>query len=342
MSLKNLNVTKIRKNLILKLSNKKIKTLFKQFEKNFDIGKEQFAVAVSGGPDSLALAFLTKVFAIKHNLKTKYFIVDHKLRDESTIEANTVKKILRNVNIKAEILTWKGKKPTSNIQSHARKKRYELLFSKCKKLRISNLVIGHHIDDLFENFFIRMIRGSGLKGLTSLEKKTKINSINLLRPLLDFEKKDLEFISTQVFDFFVKDISNENINFKRVQIRKIICQFKNSGLDKNKLFLTLKNLKISNNAIKFYAEQNKRLNSYLSNKKDTLFLNEVFFKQPYEVVFRSLSDSLKLMGRNYFSPRGKKVDGILDKIKKNTLKKETLSGCFIKKVNQTIIITKES
>ena len=62
MSLKNLNVIKTRKNLVSKLSNKKIKNLFKIFEKNFQI-KESFAVAVSGGPDSLALAFLTKIFA---------------------------------------------------------------------------------------------------------------------------------------------------------------------------------------------------------------------------------------------------------------------------------------
>ena len=58
MSLKNLNVIKTPKNLVSKLSNSKIKNLFRIFEKNFKI-KESFAVAVSGGPDSLSLAFLT-------------------------------------------------------------------------------------------------------------------------------------------------------------------------------------------------------------------------------------------------------------------------------------------
>ncbi len=341
MSLKNLNATKTRKNLVLKLSNKKIKKLYKSFEKNFDTQNEGFVVAVSGGPDSLALAFLTKIFSIKHNLRTKYFIVDHKLRKNSTSEANKTRKILSNFGINVELITWKGKKPTSNIQSRARKKRYELLFSKCKSLKIRNLITGHHFDDLFENFFIRMIRGSGLKGLVSLEKKTSFDSINLIRPLLDFEKKNLEFISKYVFNFFIKDPSNKNINFKRVQIRQIIDQFKMIGLDKDKLFLTLKNLKSSNNTIKFYVEQNKKLNSHLSKKNHTLILNEVFFKQPSEVVFRSLSESLKLIGGSYFFPRGKKVDNILKKIRKNKLKKETLSGCIIKKVNQTVIITKE-
>ena len=75
MSLKNLNATKIRKDLVSKLSNKRIQNLFKEFEKNFAI-YDSFAVAVSGGPDSLALAFLAKVYSIKYNLRSKYLIVD--------------------------------------------------------------------------------------------------------------------------------------------------------------------------------------------------------------------------------------------------------------------------
>ena len=340
MSPKNLNVIKTHKNLVLKLSNNKIKNLFRIFEKNFEL-KETFAVAVSGGPDSLALAFLTKIFAIKHNLKSRYFIVNHRLRKEATSEAQKVKKILSNFGINAELLNWNGKKPTSNIQSLARKKRYNLLFSKCKKLNISNLVIGHHLDDLFENFFIRMIRGSGLKGLVSFGKKTVINEINLIRPLLDFEKKDLEFISNHIFNFFVKDPSNENEDFKRIRIRKTINNLKLSGLEKDKLFLTLKNLKSSNEAIIFYSKQNIKLNSYLDKKNKKLYLNKIFFNQPYEVKFRSFSDSIKIIGGRYFSARGKKIDNILKMIEKGVLKKETLAGCIIKKVNQTVIISKE-
>ena len=340
MSLKNLNAIKTPKNFLSKLLNKRIRELYKEFENNFDLN-QKFAVAVSGGSDSLALAFLAKVFSIKYNLDCKFFIVDHKLRKASTIEAKKVQKILSNHGIKSEILSWNGKKPTSNIQSLARKKRYELLFSKCKSLRISNLVTGHHLDDLFENFFIRMIRGSGLKGLVSLEKKTKLASINLIRPLLDFEKKDLRFISNYVFNFFVNDPSNVNTKFQRIKLRNIISEFKNNGLDKNKLFLTLKNLKRSNQALIFYIEQNKKQNSFLYKDNNEAVLNENFFIHPYEVVFRSLSDILKIIGDKYNFTRGKKIDLILDKINKNTLKKETLAGCVIKKVNHTVIITKE-
>ena len=173
MSLKNLSVkNKIPKLLKNKLNNKKIHQIYKRFEKSININ-EKFIVAVSGGPDSLALAFLAKIYSIKKKIKVKFFIVDHKLRSESTKEAQLVRRNLKKYTINAEILTWRGLKPLKNIQSIARKKRYELLFKKCDQLSIKNIFLGHHQDDLFENFFIRLLRGSGLKGLISFEKKSR-------------------------------------------------------------------------------------------------------------------------------------------------------------------------
>ena len=110
MSHKNLSVkTKTPKLFKDKLKIKKINQIYTKFEKSLDIN-DGFAVAVSGGPDSLALAFLAKIFSIKKKLISKFFIVDHKLRQESTKEAKTVKRVLKKYSIKGEILTWKEKK----------------------------------------------------------------------------------------------------------------------------------------------------------------------------------------------------------------------------------------
>ena len=340
MSLKNLNANKTHKVILEKLSNKKIKYLFNIFEKELAV-EDKFAVALSGGPDSLALAFLSKVYSIKHNLYVKFFIIDHKLRRDSSAEAKKVKKELKRFKINVEIFNWNGKKPKTNIQSIARKKRYDLLFSECKKNKIGNLLLGHHLDDLYENLFIRIIRGSGLKGLASFEKINKIGDIKLIRPLLTFDKTDLIFISKYVFNFFIEDPSNKNIKFRRVRIRNFINDLKEEGFDKNKLFLTTKNLRRSNQALSFYVEQNKKINSFFNQKKNQLFLSEKFFKNPYEIIFRSLTDSIKLIGGKYNAVRGKKIDVILKKIGNNVLVKETLGGCIIKKVNQTVIISKE-
>jgi tRNA(Ile)-lysidine synthase len=341
MSLKNLSaIIKIPKLLQSKLDNKKVNQIYEKFEKSLNIN-QNFVVAVSGGPDSLALAFLAKIYSIKNKVICKYFIIDHKLRPESTKEAKIVKHVLKQNLIDAEILTWKGKKPIKNIQSNARKKRYELLFAKCKKLKINNILLGHHQDDLFENFFIRILRGSGLKGLISLDKKSKIENKNLLRPLLDQKKEDLVFLSKYVFDFYVQDPSNEDEKFQRIKIRKFIKELKDNGLDKKKFNKTIKNLKYSNTVVDFYTNENLKKNTFFSAKKNKLILNKDFFLQPYEVTFRSLSESIKLIGKKYYSVRGKKIDKIINQIGNNELFRATLGGCIIEKVNQTVIISKE-
>ena len=341
MSLKNLSVRKKIPNIYKsRLSNHRVNKIFKKFEKSFKIDTN-FIVAVSGGADSLALAFLTKVYALKKNLNPRYFIVDHKLRKESTYEAYKVKKILKSLKINSQVLTWKGKKPVSNIQSLARSKRYELLFLKCKKLKISNLVLGHHIDDVIENFFLRMARGSGLKGLVSLGTNTQIENINLIRPLIKFDKKDLIFLSKFIFNFYVDDPTNDDIKFNRIKVRNLIKRFEDFGLDKKKFQLTIENLKKSDQSIKFYVEKNKKENSIFNYRKNELILKDNFFDNSYEVIFRSLSDLIHLVGKKPNFVRGKKIENILNKIKEQKLRKETLGGCVIKMVNHTVILTKE-
>ena len=341
MSLKNLSVkNKIPKLFKNKLNIKRINQIFKKFEKSLNI-EEDFAVAVSGGPDSLALAFLAKVFSLKKEISSKFFIVDHKLRSGSTIEAKMVQKALKQIYVNSEILTWKGKKPSKNIQSVARTKRYELLSAQCDKYNIKNILLGHHQDDLFENFFIRMLRGSGLKGLISLDFKSEINNKKLLRPLLNQKKDDLVFISQKIFNFFVEDPTNKDEKFQRIKIRKLIEELKKNGLDKKKFLKTINNLKISNRSINFYVNENLKKNTYFLKKDNKLIINKTFFQQPYEIIFRSFSESIKLIGEKYYSTRGKKLDKILNNLTNNHSFKGTLGGCIIEKVSQTVIISKE-
>ena len=341
MSLKNLSVKiKIPKLLINKLKNKKIGQIYDDFEKNISLN-QNFVVAVSGGPDSLALAFLAKIYSIKKKLNAKFFIIDHKLRSESSKEALLVKKALKKNLINSAILTWRGHKPKSNIQSLARSERYRLLFEKSEKLKINNILLGHHQDDMFENFFIRILRGSGLKGLISLNKKTNIENKILFRPLLDLKKEDLVYISKKVFNFYITDPSNENDKYLRVKVRKMINELQKNGLDKKKFNETINNLKNSNEVISFYVSKNLSNNSFFLKKEHRLILKKEFFLQPHEVIFRSLTESLRLIGKKYYPVRGKKLNNIIRDIENNRLSKATLGGCIIENVNQTVLISKE-
>ena len=231
MSPKNLNVSnKTHKNLLNKLRDKRIFQIYRKFENILKLNQD-FIVGVSGGPDSLALCFLSKIYSIKKSCNAYYYIVDHRLRKNSSNEAQSVKKLLKKYNIKSDILKWYGKKPISNIQSLARNKRYSLLINQAKKLNIKNILTGHHIDDLYENFFIRISRGSGLNGLVSFSEKTQTGNIDIVRPLINFEKKHLNYVTTKIFKSYIQDPSNEDNKYKRVRIRKLIKNLQNDGLD---------------------------------------------------------------------------------------------------------------
>ena len=100
---------KTHKQNISFLKNRKISKVYSEFSSSLN-AMENLAVAVSGGPDSLALAYLAKCYSIKKKITVKFFLVDHKLRPESTKEATSVKKLLQKVGITCKVLKWKGKK----------------------------------------------------------------------------------------------------------------------------------------------------------------------------------------------------------------------------------------
>ena len=344
MSLKNLNVkNRNHKKTLSHLRNKKISKIYKEFSSLLST-KENFVVAVSGGPDSLSLAFLAKCFSLINKVKVSYFIVDHKLRRESSKEAKYVNNLLKKIDIKCKILSWNGKKPANNIQAIAREKRYQLLANECKRNKINNLLVGHHLDDVLENFIIRLTRGSGLKGLISFNKRTKYKSenLNILRPLLDLNKENLVFISKKVFKFYIKDPSNRNEDFKRIRVRKLLQSLEKEGLDKNKLVLTINNLKDSDQSIKFYENKNMKENTIFLKEKKTCILKKEFFDQAHEVILRSLTTIIQTIGKKYYPTRGKSIDELINRINNKSFSKITLGGCFIERTNETILISKEN
>ena len=344
MNQKNLNVqNKKHKKILSQLNQTKISKIYNEFSTSLNV-KEGLAVAVSGGPDSLALAYLTKCYSLKNKIKVKYYLVNHKLRKEASSEAEKVKKILKKIDINCTILNWNGKKPTKNIQALARDKRYSLLTNECKKNNIKYLLLGHHLNDLLENFLIRITRGSGLNGLISLSKNTKYRDqdLNIIRPLLNLEKKDLLYISNKIFSFFIEDPSNINENYKRTRIRNLFYALEKEGLDIKKLKLTINNLKDSDKSIKFYVNKNLKKNVFFLKRKQIYILNHNFFDQSHEIIFRSLTKLIQKLGKKHYPARGKSINELIQGIVDKSFTKVTLGGCFVERVNETILISKES
>jgi len=327
------------------LKDLKIKKIYLTFKKQlfFQIKNEKFCIGVSGGPDSLALAFLGKIFSKEFNSKFIALIIDHNLRKQSESEARKVKKILTKHKIRTRILTWKGKIPKSNIQFNARNIRYFLLNKECNKLDIKNLVLAHHEGDLIENFFIRLFRGSGLKGLSSLniKKHSENNILNLIRPLINTKKNELIYISKKVFKFYLTDPSNFKEKFLRTRIRNYLDKFKLDGLDINKVKLTLNNLQLANESINFYKEKSiKNYTRYL--QRHACFVSYGLFNyESEEVIFRVICDIISKVSGKYYPPRGKDVKNLITGIQSKKFKKATLGGCIIEKTYNILIFRKE-
>ena len=91
-----------------------------------------------------------------------------------------------------------------------------------------------------------------------------------------FKKKDLIYISNYIFKEFIKDPSNDNQDFKRVRVRKLLENLSLEGLDQNKLDTTINNLSYSNKAIKYAVDENINKNIFYSKKRKSMYLNKTF------------------------------------------------------------------
>jgi len=336
---------KIHNKLLNNLKNPLINKIYKDFNNFVKLNSNRlnFSVAISGGADSLALAYFSKCYSILNNVKVEYYHVDHKLRKESSLEAKKLKLLLKSFDINCKVLKWHGLKPKSNIQSIARKNRYNLIFKECLKYKINFIFIAHHLDDLYENFIIRLLRGSGLKGLVSFNqvKTTYNNKLKILRPLIIHKKNDLQYTAKKAFNFKFEDPSNTNIQFKRIRIRNLIQNLKSEGLNLEKLRLTINNLSDSNLTVDHYVNENIKKNSKYNRKNKNYILKNDFFNKPNEIVFRSLINLLKIIGKKYYAPRGKSISRLLTELKYDKIRKVNISGCILEKISNSIIIYKE-
>jgi tRNA(Ile)-lysidine synthase len=343
MKRKNLTVKKVNKKILL-IKDYKIKQSYIKFRKKIsqNINKENFAVAVSGGSDSLCLAYFSKIYSQEFNNKIHILIVDHKLRKESKHEALKVRKILKRKDIKSCILSWKGKKPKSNIQKNARNIRYSLISNYCIKKKLKFIITAHHIDDQIENFFIRLLRGSGLTGLSSMAESVNYNNnLKIVRPFLDLNKDDLKYVTINFFKTFIEDPSNIDDKFLRVRIRNYRKDMEKEGLSTNKIIKTINNLMSAKKALNFY--KNKALYKHVSfaTKNKCLVNVKIISEEAKEVVFKSFSDILSLISGAYYPPRSKKILNLINRISASKFKKCTLGGCIIEKKDGFIFISKE-
>ena len=338
MSKKDLSVLKLKK-LNLNEDNFLTYSNFKLYLKK-SIKKKTFLVAVSGGPDSLALTALSKTYSADQGNKVFYVLIDHGIRSGSLKESKAVKQLLKKKNINLTILKNK-EKINKNIQSQAREVRYKLLLNFCKKKRIKFILTAHHRDDQIETFLIRLSRGSGVQGLSSMKKISNLkNKIKLIRPLLDEKKQQLTLITKKYFGNFFKDPSNTNKKFLRIKIRNLIKQFEKSGIKHESVISSINNLSVTRDTINSYIARVEK--NCVTKKKRELTINlKKFLTENNEIQLKVFSNCIKYISKSYYPPRAKKIANLLDRAKFEKKLKATLGGCIIQKIHNNLAIHKE-
>jgi tRNA(Ile)-lysidine synthase len=177
------------------------------------------AVAVSGGPDSLALLLLLDDWARARGGSVLALTVDHGLRPDSASEARQVGAWAAARGIAHETLPWIGDKPASGIQSAARQARYGLLSDACAARGILHLAVAHHADDQAETVLFRRDRNSGPTGLAGMTASRSLGGVRLIRPLLGWPKAALAATCARFGQAFVEDPSNSASRFARTSLR---------------------------------------------------------------------------------------------------------------------------
>lgn len=184
----------------------------------------RIGIAVSGGPDSLALLVLA---AAARGEKIEAATIDHALRPEGRCEAEMVADICAKRGIAHTILTarW-AKAPETAIQERARKQRYRLLGYWAEERGLDAIATAHHADDQAETVLMRLARGSGVRGLAGIRPRSSTpgSHVRLVRPLLSWRRTELEQICADAGIAPVADPSNVDERFERVRMRSALLE----------------------------------------------------------------------------------------------------------------------
>src|SRR6185312_10170947 len=189
---------------------------------------DRVVLAVSGGPDSMALLILAAEWQARRGNATPLVsvaTVDHGLRVESAAEAEFVGREARRLGLTHAPLPWTGAKPATGIADAARNARDRLLDAHVRSFGASRVAVvtAHHLDDQAETFAMRLARGAGVDGLASMPVERALGEaspIALVRPLLSFSKSSLLATLAARGVGFVEDPTNGDVRYERARMRQ--------------------------------------------------------------------------------------------------------------------------
>jgi len=297
------------------------------------------ALAVSGGPDSMALAFCMKRWGQR---ECTALIVEHGLREESAREAASVKKQLKKLGIPAKILPWKHDGIVGRVHEKAREARYELLTKECHKLGAGDLLLAHQSDDQAETVLMRLAKGSGIDGLAGIAPQSVRDGIRLVRPFLSISKERLKATCKTANIEAVTDPSNMSKKYARGRLRKIMPLLASEGLTVESLTNLAARARDAKEALDLATRAFLDTSASLGLGGSIQIDRPALRALPREIAFRAVSASLRRVNGEDYPPEHASLSALLDAIIGSKEEQtRTFYGCMISISQNKVVVLRE-
>jgi tRNA(Ile)-lysidine synthase len=275
---------------------------FREDLENLAGAAPSLALAVSGGPDSLALLLLAAA-ALPGRIAAA--TVDHGLRPEAAAEAALVANHCADLRVPHETLVVVVASDGEGLQAAARDTRYAALAGWMAARGVPVLLTGHHLDDQAETLLMRLVRGSGVAGLAGIRASAPLPGCGTVhRPLLGWRRAELAGIVSEAGLEAVSDPSNDDQRFARTQIRRHLAQ--SPWLDSSALARSAAALSDAEEALQRFAED--LASARISRHGTQVTLDAAGI--PAEIARRLLLRCLRLVAPEA-APRGDQLTSLL-------------------------------
>lgn len=196
----------------------------------------RIGLAVSGGSDSVALAFLLTRGGKKKNAAKRFVVlhVDHGLRKESKEEYRFVKALAARLGLRFKGLHAKVvQQKNESVEMAARRVRLAFFERQMRIEKLDAIATGHHMDDVAETFLMRIRRASGPDGLAGIKERSQVGEIRFVRPLLGCRDSELKDYLRKYGEEWREDASNDDVSIERNKVRHKVVPFLEQNLDPN-------------------------------------------------------------------------------------------------------------
>jgi tRNA(Ile)-lysidine synthase len=306
-------------------------------------------LAVSGGPDSIALMWLAARWrrTLARGPRLIAVTVDHGLRPEAAREARDVKRLARDLDLPHRTMRWTGPKPKTGVPAAARAARYRLLAQAARTSGATHILTAHTRDDQAETLLMRLVRGSGIAGLAAMARQSERDGVLLARPFLQVSKGQLIATLKKAKVGFADDPTNRDLNFTRPRIRAVMPVLAAEGGDARNLARLASRLARANAAVEVLVDGAARYLALRDREASPGFDARAFCAMPEEIRLRLLLRAIDRFGHEGPAELGKvetllavldravaeKTRGHLPKLK------QTLAGALVTLIGDRIHIT---